>query len=68
MAVLVSLAMCSTSTLFEIKPFILIPRECQPFKLSGSQMVEFLPGDLDTGFRLTSPDSLIKGTRDNFYF
>lgn len=31
-------------------------------------MVEFLPGDLDTGFRLTSPDSLIKGTRDDFYF
>ena len=65
MAALVSLAMCSTSTLFEIKPFMPTSRESQ---LSGSQMVEFLPGDLDTGFRLTSPDSLIKGTWDDFYF
>lgn len=31
-------------------------------------MVEFLPGDLDTGFRLVSPDSLMKGTWDDFYF
>lgn len=31
MAALVSLAMSSTSTHFEIKPFMPILRECQPF-------------------------------------
>lgn len=31
MAALVSLAMCSTSTLFEIKPLMPTSRESQPF-------------------------------------